>query len=110
LDSVLRQPVDATPFFNVADSLAMQREVATLLVSWGAGEIVALARKYYSDSRFFAVSSLGERPTDSNRVSPRGVRPYRITDPFLWLLSEFRFVETVRRVLYDPASIALYVV
>src|ERR1022692_2358480 len=110
LDSALRLPVDVTPFFNVADSMAVQREVATLLAGWGAGEIVDLARKHYSDSRFFAVSSLGEQPTDSNRVSPRGVRPYRVTDPFLWLLSEFRFVETVRRVLYDPVPIALHIV
>lgn len=96
-DSALRLPVDVSPSFNVADSLAVQREVAALLAGWGAGEIVDLARKHYSCHRFFAVSSLGEQPTDSNRVSPRGVRPYRITDPFLWLLSEFGFVEKVRR-------------
>jgi hypothetical protein len=96
-DSVLRLPVDVSPFFNAADSLAVQREVATLLADWGAGEIVDLAREHYRCSRFFAVSSLGEQPTDSNRVSPRGVRPYRVTDPFLWLLSEFGFVEKARR-------------
>jgi len=109
-DSTLRRPAEVTPSFNVADSLAVQQEVMTLLAGWGAGEIVDLARKHYSASRFCAVSSLGEQPTDSNRVSPRGVRPYRITDPFLWLLSEFRFVETVRRILYGPVSIALHIV
>jgi Double-GTPase 2 len=109
-DSALRRPEEVSPFFDVADSIAVQQEVTSLLAGWGAGEIVDLARKHYSSSRFFAVSSLGAQPTDSNRVSAHGIHPYRITDPFLWLLSEFKFIETVRRALYDPVPAALHIV
>jgi hypothetical protein len=109
-DSVLRIPREVSPFFDATDSMAVQREVTSLLADWGAGEIVRLAHEHYRHSRFFAVSSLGGQPTDTNRVPVRGVFPYRITDPFLWLLSEFRFVETVRRALHDPVPAALHIV
>jgi uncharacterized Zn-finger protein len=109
-DSALRMPAEVSPFFDVTDSAAVQQEVTSLLAGWGAGHIVDLAREHYSCSRFFAVSSLGAQPTDSNQVSADGIRPYRITDPFLWLLSEFRFVETARRTLRDPLPAALHIV
>ena len=109
-DSALRAPREVSPFFDLADSTAVQQEVTSLLADWGAGKIVRLAREQYRFSRFFAVSSLGGQPTASNRVPAGGVHPYRITDPFLWLLSEFRFVPTVQRALHDPLSAALHIV
>ena len=42
------------------------------------------------------VSALGETPTGDNRVSARGVRPYRVTDPLLWLLGQFGVIPVKR--------------
>lgn len=94
--SVLRQPGRLAPFFDEPDNAAMERETTDLLIRWHAGEIVETARNSYSRSRFFAVSSLGRPPTEDNRVDPGGIHPHRVTDPFIWLLSQFSFIPTAR--------------
>jgi len=94
--SALRESVRLAPVFDESGSAAMERETTNLLIKWGAGQIVETARNSYSRSRFFAVSSLGAPPTDGNRVHPQGIRPHRMTDPFIWLLSQFSFVPTTR--------------
>ena len=48
-----------------------------------------IAQKNYQAYRYFGVSALGETPTIDNSVSPRGIRPYRVGDPFTWMLSHF---------------------
>ena len=90
-DSVLRAPAELTPWFNQSDSAAVQDQVEGILDAWGAGRLTQIARKSYNCSRFFAVSSLGSPPVSLNRVAPQGIQPYRVTDPFMWLLSQFSF-------------------
>jgi hypothetical protein len=93
-DSVLRAPAELTPWFNQVDSAAVQAQVEAILDSWGTGRLTDIARKSYSCSKFFAISSLGFPPVSPNRVAPQGIQPYRITDPFMWLLSQFSFAAT----------------
>ena len=38
---------------------------------------------------YFGLSSLGDTPTQDNKVSQRGIQPYRVADPFLWELGGF---------------------
>jgi hypothetical protein len=91
-DSILRAPAGLSPYFDQVDSAAVQEQVEHMLNEWGAARLIQLIRDHYSRSRFFAVSSLGFPPVSNNRVSPQGIQPYRVTDPFMWLLNQFSFV------------------
>ncbi len=48
-------------------------------------EFLQIVRSF-KDHAFFAVSALGCNPTGS--TLPRGVSPFRVEDPFLWLLNK----------------------
>jgi hypothetical protein len=64
-----------------------------LLHDWGADDIDAHLKLNYSDFRYFAVSSLGAQPCYVDaKVDPGGVRPHRVEEPLVWLLSQFRVV------------------
>ncbi len=73
--------------FDERDSLYVHGEIQRLLTRWDGARIDRIANQNYSSYRYFGVSALGEAPTGQSRVSPRGIRPYRVTDPFLWLLA-----------------------
>lgn len=79
------------------DSLAVHAQVQALLHQWGGGQIDQHLRLHYRRYRYFGVSALGESPTPTNQISERGIRPYRVGDPFLWLLSEFSAIPFIPR-------------
>jgi Double-GTPase 2 len=87
--SPLRRAAPETPFFDDTDSQEVHAEILRLLTRWDGARIDSIAAKYYQRYRYFGLSALGETPTADNRVSPRGIRPYRVADPFLWALGEF---------------------
>jgi hypothetical protein len=69
--------------------MAVHTEIQRLLARWEGSRIDQIARLNYHKYRYFGVSALGETPTEDNQVSARGIRPYRVTSPVLWLLSQF---------------------
>jgi hypothetical protein len=87
--SPLLRPPTHMPYFDEQDSLAVHTEIQRLLARWEGSRIDQIAQKNYRTYRYFGVSALGETPTDDNRVSPRGIRPYRVTGPFTWMLAQF---------------------
>ena len=93
-DSVLRSPAEVTPFYDQLDGAAVQVQIKEILTEWGAARLVETVQQYYTASRFFGVSSLGYPPVSANRVAPQGIRPYRVMDPFMYLLSQFSFVSS----------------
>jgi len=64
-----------------------------MLREWGASNIDDHMEHNYSNYRYFAVSSLG-RPPDYEHyaVAEGGVRPLRVADPVVWLLSVYKLV------------------
>ena len=94
--SPLLQPPAQTPHFDERDSLAVHTEVQRLLVQWDGARIDQLARLHYQRYRYFGVSALGETPTQDNHVSSRGVRPYRVDDPLMWILAQFGAIPVKR--------------
>ena len=87
--SPLRRPAPQTPFFEETDSQEVHSEILRLLTRWDGIRIDQIASKHYREYRYFGLSALGETPTADNKVSPRGIRPYRVADPFLWALAGF---------------------
>jgi Double-GTPase 2 len=92
-DSPLRKPNPPQPYFDEADNLAVQEQVRTLLAEWGAAGLDETVRKHYSRCRYFGISALGATPTEDNRVRDAGPRPYRATEPFMWVLNQFDLVK-----------------
>jgi hypothetical protein len=86
--SPLLRPPSQEPYFDDRDSLAVHTEIQRLLARWEGSRIDQIAQLHYRCYRYFGVTALGETPTEDNRVSPRGIRPYRVADPFLWILAQ----------------------
>lgn len=101
-DSLLRQPAPAAPWFPEQDSLAVHEYVRALLHEWEGGQIDQLLDKHYRTYRYFGLSALGAVPPVKEpgqarqRVAKSGIQPHRVEDPFLWLLSRLKVIETGR--------------
>jgi hypothetical protein len=101
-DSPLRQPAPDAPYFDEPDSSALHAHVQALLHSWEGGQIDQLLAKHYRHYRFFGLSALGAVPValqsgqQRQQVAKSGIQPHRVQDPFLWLLSRLRVIETGR--------------
>ncbi|MBO1419066.1 hypothetical protein [Streptomyces sp. FH025] len=83
--------------FHTEDSLNVHEEVRHLLREWRGGAIDQILDTNYERYRYFGLSALGNGPTADSRVAATGIQPYRVTDPLLWLLSEFGSVPRQRR-------------
>jgi hypothetical protein len=90
--SPLRQPPPQQQYFDERDSLEVHTEIQRLLARWEGARIDQIAQHNYSQYRYFGVSALGETPTADNRVSARGIRPYRVASPILWILAQFGII------------------
>lgn len=71
--------------------------VRSLLYEFDADDIDTHLRLHYKRFRYFAVSALGASPDYAGgRVDSRGVVPFRVDEPLLWLLSQFGVIEKSR--------------
>jgi hypothetical protein len=91
--SPLRRIPSRAEGFDEPDSLAVHHEIQRFLVRWQGLPIENYAARNYRHYRYFGVSALGETPTTDNRLSPRGIRPYRVADPILWIFTHFKIIQ-----------------
>ena len=81
--------------FDVGDFEAVNDELKGLLEDdWGESDIVNQVATHYSNYGFFAVSALGCNPVGGRL--PRHVLPWRVEDPFLWLLAQNGLLRSAR--------------
>jgi hypothetical protein len=93
---LVRQPEPA-PHYDDDAGRATHEYVRSLLHEWGADDLDAHLAHNYQSFRYFVVSSLGATPDHtSNRVNELGIRPFRVDEPFLWLLHRFGVVDGKR--------------
>ena len=90
--SPLLRPPPQTSYFDERDGREVHTEMQRLLARWNGSRIDQIAQLNYRHFRYFGVSALGESPTPANRVSARGIRPYRVTSPILWILAQFGII------------------
>lgn len=94
---LLRQP-PPEPYYDDVAGQATHEQVRAVLAGWGADNIDRHLRFNYANFRYFAVSSLGAPPDYvRNLVDEGGVRPFRVAEPLLWLLSRFDVVPRQRQ-------------
>jgi GTPase SAR1 family protein len=75
--------------YDNVDGETVHEHMLALLHEWNAQDIDTHMRLNYADFRYFGVSALGAEPDyESKTVAAGGVRPHRVEDPVLWLLSK----------------------
>ena len=75
--------------YDNVDGQTVHEHMLALLHEWNAQDIDTHMRLNYADFRYFGVSALGAEPDyESKTVAAGGVRPHRVEDPVLWLLSK----------------------
>jgi hypothetical protein len=90
---LLRRPAPG-PHYDEGEGRNTNEHLRAFLAELGADDVDTHVRAHYRTHRYFAVSSLGAEPDyDQGRVDAGGVRPFRVDEPLLWLLSHFRIVE-----------------
>jgi hypothetical protein len=90
---LLRRP-PARPSYDEVTGRDTDEHLRALLTELGADDIDAHLRSHYRQFRYFAVSSLGAEPDYARlRVDAGGVRPFRVDEPLLWLLSLFGIID-----------------
>lgn len=75
--------VSLSEFQSISDSLK------AVLSEWNETNFVDKISSTYKNAKFFGISSLGGQPDSSNNI--KKVKPYRVLDPLVWILSEFKF-------------------
>jgi hypothetical protein len=81
------------PYYDEAAGRMTHEYVRAQLAEWGAHDIDYHLTHNYKRFRYFAVSALGAEPDyATDEVNPRGVHPFRVDEPLLWLLSQFNVV------------------
>jgi hypothetical protein len=84
----------ALPGYDEAAGLDTHEHVRAMLHEYGADDIDALLVHNYTTFRYFAVSALGAAPDyATDTVNTRGVQPFRVEEPLLWLLSRFGAID-----------------
>lgn len=78
--------------YDEADGQLLHEEVRSLLLRLNGGSIVTGVENPSSGIRlpyrYFVLSALGQPPV-GNRLSPRGVAPFRCVDPLRWVTADY---------------------
>jgi hypothetical protein len=87
----------STPAYDETDGIQVHEQMRALLTEWDASALDRHLQQNYENYRYFAVSALGAEPEyASAKVATGGVRPHRIQDPVLWLMSKAGTVKSVK--------------
>ncbi|MFD0742920.1 hypothetical protein ACFQ1L_14815 [Phytohabitans flavus] len=95
-DHPLRQPPEATPYYDERLGQDTHKRVGELLSNWRGDDIDIHLKYSYEDFRYFFVSALGAPPNYDTATleDEHGVQPFRVDEPLVWLLAKFGVVPT----------------
>lgn len=83
--------------FDLIDYECTNLETQAILESWGGLELINQVKSQFSHSGFFMFSSLGTQPDKDNHI--KHIVPYRVCDPFLWLLAKNKIIHAKRHTI-----------
>jgi hypothetical protein len=85
-------PVFSSPMHDGRFDPAVSRNISEALradaVGWIGDRMDSFLKQEFADYAFFGVSSLGENPVGGRLRN--GVSPYRVEDPVLWMLDQWK--------------------
>lgn len=79
-------------YFDQVDFNDSNEEMQSLVENWLGMELYQTVSMQFSRFAFFGLSALGSNPDMDNRI-PK-FRPFRVADPFLWLLAQENIIQT----------------
>lgn len=106
IDAVTRQEEHFTPSsplrrmsrhygcFDETDSLDVHEDIRAWLKSHDLARLDRTLVTNFAEYRYFGISALGHSPQNGSKIAKAGIRPYRVEDPILWLLSRLGSVPT----------------
>jgi hypothetical protein len=95
---LLEQPDVTTGYYDDTAGRNTHEDVRALLDDFGADDVDTHLTTHYANFRYFTVSALGTPPDYQKlTVEAGGVRPFRVDEPLLWLLSRFGVVPARER-------------
>lgn len=83
-------------YFDLSDFEQMNETMRSHVSQWVGVGFEQLLRQRFSEYAYFGVSSLGGSPDERGRI-PGGVAPFRVVDPFLWLLYRLHVISGRKR-------------
>ncbi len=95
--SPLHRSSEHAGYYDETDGEDVHENLRGHLRKWTADSFENTMKGHFDQTfRYFGLSALGSSPDASGRLL-RGVAPFRVEDPFLWLLSKSGFIEAKRR-------------
>lgn len=79
-------------FFDEIDFEYANNEMQSLVESWLGEGLYQLVSTQFTTFAFFGLSALGSNPDMDNKI-PK-FRPFRVADPFLWILAREKIIPT----------------
>ena len=79
--------------FDEVEFQDSNEEMQSLVESWLGMELYQSVSTQFSNFAFFGLSALGSNPDMENKI-PK-FRPYRVADPFLWILAKEKIIPTI---------------
>ena len=80
--------------FDKVDFEQVNEEMKSLVDEWMGEELINKVSANFENYGFFGLSALGSNPDMDNKI-PK-FRPFRVADPFLWILSQQRLIPVAK--------------
>jgi len=84
-------------YFDITDADMVSESIKAHLAKWEGGKLDRLLNHNFQNYRYFGLSALGTAPQTNGSLAS-GVTPFRVEDPFLWLLHQQGIVSGKRSV------------
>ncbi|MDE5414059.1 TRAFAC clade GTPase domain-containing protein [Alkalihalobacterium chitinilyticum] len=81
--------------FDLRDFENVHAEIETLVKEWTESGMTRSLETNYKNYGFFGLSSLGYNPDMDMKI--KDFKPYRVEDPFLWLLYKHKIIKGTKR-------------
>lgn len=94
--SPLHFPSNHNGVLNLKDQHQVHDSVRAYLHHWLGAGLDDYIQTAFAEYAYFGVSALGTGPGHDGSV-PYGVAPFRVEDPFLWLLYKIKLIEAGKR-------------
>lgn len=83
-------------YLDLSDQEQMNATMRSYVTQWVGSGLEQLVSQRFAEYAYFGISALGSAPEVSGSIAG-GVAPFRIEDPFLWLLYRLRVIDGKRR-------------
>lgn len=95
--SPLHQASNHDGYFDITDAEMVSESIKAHLAKWEGGKLDRLLNHNFQTYSYFGLSALGTSP-QSNGSLALGVAPFRVEDPFLWILHQQGIISGKRSV------------